>query len=90
MTDAAFVAEVIGELDQGYFYWIVEYRFNHEVYVFYISGLQDALAECGYALGAEIVTPATAGGVGRVALTIVDSEGIKLGTVYELDYRYAA
>ena len=90
LTGDAFVGEVIEELSNGYFYWTIKYRYNSDNVVGNMYGLEEALSVSGHALGAEIVTPATAGGVGRVALTIVDLEGVKLGTVYELDYRYAA
>ena len=90
LTGDAFVEEVIEELNNGYFYWTIKYRYNSDNVVGNMYGLEEALSASGHALGAEIVTPATAGGVGRVALTIVDSAGVRLGTVYELDYRYAA
>lgn len=90
LTGDAFVEEVIEELNNGDFYWTIKYRYNSDIFVGNMYGLEEALSASGHALGAEIVTPATAGGVGRVALTIVDSAGVRLGTVYELDYRYAA
>lgn len=90
LTGDAFVGEVIEELNNGYFYWTIKYRYNSDNVVGNMYGLEEALSASGHALGAEIVTPATAGGVGRVALTIVDSAGVRLGRVYELDYRYAA